>query len=163
MSARAKLIFFCGKMAAGKSTLARDLARRENAVCWCRTSCWTLCSLVRSPTYRTSSGTPPDSRMLLHRTSALYWREALPSRSTFPARRKRSARGFGSCLRAPMPIMNCILSTHRMPCASVSCRIEAGISSWQRLDDRRRFRSDHRIFPASFRGGRVQRRPSRAR
>jgi predicted kinase len=28
----AKLIFFCGKMAAGKSTLARDLAVREDAV-----------------------------------------------------------------------------------------------------------------------------------
>ena len=28
----AKLMFFCGKMAAGKSTLARDLAVRENAV-----------------------------------------------------------------------------------------------------------------------------------
>jgi predicted kinase len=28
----AKLIFFCGKMAAGKSTLARSLAVRENAV-----------------------------------------------------------------------------------------------------------------------------------
>ena len=28
----AKLIFFCGKMAAGKSTLARELARREDAV-----------------------------------------------------------------------------------------------------------------------------------
>src|SRR6266851_1041732 len=32
MSTSAKLIFFCGKMAAGKSTLARDLAARENAV-----------------------------------------------------------------------------------------------------------------------------------
>jgi predicted kinase len=32
MSTSAKLIFFCGKMAAGKSTLARDLAFRENAV-----------------------------------------------------------------------------------------------------------------------------------
>ena len=32
MSTSAKLIFFCGKMAAGKSTLARDLADRENAV-----------------------------------------------------------------------------------------------------------------------------------
>jgi len=32
MSSSAKLIFFCGKMAAGKSTLARDLAARENAV-----------------------------------------------------------------------------------------------------------------------------------
>ena len=32
MSLSVKLIFFCGKMAAGKSTLARDLARRENAV-----------------------------------------------------------------------------------------------------------------------------------
>src|SRR5215470_18539883 len=31
-STSAKLIFFCGKMAAGKSTLARDLAARENAV-----------------------------------------------------------------------------------------------------------------------------------
>ena len=32
MNTVAKLIFFCGKMAAGKSTLARDLASRENAV-----------------------------------------------------------------------------------------------------------------------------------
>jgi predicted kinase len=32
MSTTAKLIFVCGKMAAGKSTLARDLAQRENAV-----------------------------------------------------------------------------------------------------------------------------------
>lgn len=28
----AKLIFFCGKMAAGKSTLARELANRNNTV-----------------------------------------------------------------------------------------------------------------------------------
>jgi predicted kinase len=32
MNTSAKLIFLCGKMAAGKSTLARDLAKRENAV-----------------------------------------------------------------------------------------------------------------------------------
>src|SRR6266545_3708000 len=32
MSISAKLIFLCGKMAAGKSTLARDLAQRENAI-----------------------------------------------------------------------------------------------------------------------------------
>ncbi len=32
MSAPTKLIFFCGKRAAGKSTLARDLAQREQAV-----------------------------------------------------------------------------------------------------------------------------------
>ena len=32
MSASGKLVFLCGKMAAGKSTLARDLARRENAI-----------------------------------------------------------------------------------------------------------------------------------
>jgi predicted kinase len=32
MRAPAKLIFLCGKMAAGKSTLARNLARLENAV-----------------------------------------------------------------------------------------------------------------------------------
>jgi predicted kinase len=32
MSISAKLIFLCGKMAAGKSTLARDLAQQENAV-----------------------------------------------------------------------------------------------------------------------------------
>ena len=32
MRVPAKLIFLCGKMAAGKSTLARDLARQENAV-----------------------------------------------------------------------------------------------------------------------------------
>ena len=32
MGAAAKLIFLCGKMAAGKSTLARRLAERENAV-----------------------------------------------------------------------------------------------------------------------------------
>jgi shikimate kinase len=28
----AKLIFFCGKLAAGKSTLAKELAARERAV-----------------------------------------------------------------------------------------------------------------------------------
>jgi predicted kinase len=32
MTTSAKLMFFCGKMAAGKSTLARNLAVRENAV-----------------------------------------------------------------------------------------------------------------------------------
>lgn len=32
MSTSAKLIFLCGKMASGKSTLARELARREKAV-----------------------------------------------------------------------------------------------------------------------------------
>jgi predicted kinase len=32
VTARAKLIFMCGKMAAGKSTLAAELARRERAV-----------------------------------------------------------------------------------------------------------------------------------
>ena len=32
MSNPPKLIFFCGKMAAGKSTLAKELASRENAV-----------------------------------------------------------------------------------------------------------------------------------
>ena len=32
MNEGAKLIFFCGKMAAGKSTLARNLAEREKAI-----------------------------------------------------------------------------------------------------------------------------------
>ena len=32
MTTSTKLIFFCGKMAAGKSTLARDLADREDSV-----------------------------------------------------------------------------------------------------------------------------------
>ena len=32
MSSAAKLMFLCGKMAAGKSTLARDLAEREDAI-----------------------------------------------------------------------------------------------------------------------------------
>jgi predicted kinase len=32
MSDNAKLLFLCGKMAAGKSTLSRELAERENAV-----------------------------------------------------------------------------------------------------------------------------------
>jgi predicted kinase len=32
MSNRPKLIFFCGKMAAGKSTLARELAQQEHAI-----------------------------------------------------------------------------------------------------------------------------------
>ena len=32
MNTSAKLIFLCGKMAAGKSTVARDLAKRENAI-----------------------------------------------------------------------------------------------------------------------------------
>ena len=32
MNTSTKLIFLCGKMAAGKSTLASDLAKRENAI-----------------------------------------------------------------------------------------------------------------------------------
>ena len=32
MNASTKLVFLCGKMASGKSTLARDLAKRENAI-----------------------------------------------------------------------------------------------------------------------------------
>ena len=32
MNSGAKLIWLCGKMAAGKSTLARDLAEREDAI-----------------------------------------------------------------------------------------------------------------------------------
>ncbi len=32
MTSKAKLLFLCGKMAAGKSTLASDLALRENAI-----------------------------------------------------------------------------------------------------------------------------------
>src|SRR5215467_5791144 len=32
MDTSAKLIFLCGKMAAGKSTLAKELAQRENAI-----------------------------------------------------------------------------------------------------------------------------------
>ena len=32
MSDKAKLLFLCGKMAAGKSTLSKELAQRENAV-----------------------------------------------------------------------------------------------------------------------------------
>ena len=32
MNTSGKLIFLCGKMASGKSTLARELARRENAI-----------------------------------------------------------------------------------------------------------------------------------
>ncbi len=32
MKQRGKLFFFCGKMAAGKSTLAREIAQREDAV-----------------------------------------------------------------------------------------------------------------------------------
>ncbi|UBF25259.1 ATP-binding protein [Kovacikia minuta CCNUW1] len=32
MQQRGKLFFFCGKMAAGKSTLAKEIAQRENAV-----------------------------------------------------------------------------------------------------------------------------------
>jgi shikimate kinase len=32
MCRKAKLLFLCGKMAAGKSTLSRELAGRENAV-----------------------------------------------------------------------------------------------------------------------------------
>ena len=32
MHSQAKLLFMCGKMAAGKSTLARELAEKENAV-----------------------------------------------------------------------------------------------------------------------------------
>ena len=60
MGAPAKLIFLCGKMAAGKSTLARELAERENAVPSSRTSSWTASIPARSSIFRDSSSAQPD-------------------------------------------------------------------------------------------------------
>src|SRR5215469_7482797 len=46
----AKLMFFCGKMAAGKSSLARDLAVRENAVLLVQDDFLNACFLAISKT-----------------------------------------------------------------------------------------------------------------
>jgi predicted kinase len=51
----AKLMFFCGKMAAGKSTLARNLAVRENAVLLVQDDFLNALLLARSPTFPDSS------------------------------------------------------------------------------------------------------------
>jgi predicted kinase len=60
MSTAAKLMFLCGKMAAGKSTLARELAERENAVLLVQDEFLIACIRARSPTSRDSSSALPD-------------------------------------------------------------------------------------------------------
>jgi predicted kinase len=49
MIERAKLFFLCGKMAAGKSTLARELAQKHDAVLLVQDEFfWSSCSPERS-------------------------------------------------------------------------------------------------------------------
>ena len=75
MSRTTKLLFFTGKMAAGKSTLSRELAKRENAVLLCEDEFLvtlypgeivTLTDYVRCST-RIRSALAPHIRALLSR------------------------------------------------------------------------------------------------
>ncbi len=125
MRAPAKLIFLCGKMAAGKSTLARTLARQENAILLAQDELLDRLfpgEITDIPGYvkfssRLNEALAPHICALLSKVSLWY--------STFPATQKRSAPGFASCSRARMPSLNCISWTRRMPWADVNLMIEA--------------------------------------
>jgi predicted kinase len=61
MSTSAKLMFLCGKMASGKSTLAKDLAQREHAILLVQSS-WIACMQrsAEGPKQGPTSGYPVD-------------------------------------------------------------------------------------------------------
>lgn len=93
-----RLHFLCGKMGAGKSTLSKQIAAREEAILLSqRTNCSTRCFLARWPTSVLSMSTRDGSRQRSPRTCAPCFPKACPSFSTSRPTRQSSAPGFGSC------------------------------------------------------------------
>ena len=109
MSISAKLIFLCGKMAAGKSTLARDLAQRQNAVLLVQDEFLnhlfpgeiTDVSGFIKYSSRLSNALGPHVCALLSKGISVVL--------DFPAIQKPSGPGSVSSSSAPMQSMNCTL------------------------------------------------------
>lgn len=93
-----RLHFLCGKMAAGKSTLSKQIAAREEAILLSqKTNCSTRCFLARWPTSVLSMSTRDGSRQRSPRTCVPCFPKECPSFSTSRPTRQSSAPGFGSC------------------------------------------------------------------
>jgi predicted kinase len=105
----AKLIFLCGKMAAGKSTLARDLAQRENAVLLVQDEFLDHLfpgEIIDIPGFvkhssRLRNALGPHVCALLSKGISVVL--------DFPGTQKRSGPGSVSSSSAPMLSMNCTL------------------------------------------------------
>src|SRR4030095_9965309 len=153
MPAQAKLIFLCGKMAAGKSTLARDLAQQENAV------------LLEQDELldRLFPGEITDIPGFVKYSSRL--KEALAPHICsllsmgisvvldFPGNTTAQRAWFRRLFEGA----NAEHELHFVDAPDALCKRQLkgskqGSSSWHGLDKRCRFRSDHRVFPASLRG-----------
>src|SRR6266496_1149597 len=114
MAGSAKLIFLCGKMAAGKSTLARELADRENAV------------LLVQDDFVTAlfPGEITDIPSFVNRYTRL--KNALtPHICVLLSKRISVVLDFAAATKAQRLSTNCILWTRQTPCAKRSFGIEA--------------------------------------
>ena len=103
-----KLLFFCGKMAAGKSTLAASLPTRENAMLFVQDE-WldTLYpnGVINVATYLEYSGENKQDCWRLSSSTCCH--VACRSCSTFRPTRGTSGRGFAASSSVPAPRTNC--------------------------------------------------------
>lgn len=118
--ARGTLIFMCGKMAAGKSTLARELASREEAILFVQDELLDrlypgeiqdLADFVRCSS-RLREALSPVIEQLLQKGSTVVL--------DFPGTPENSALGSAASLRIPKPRMPFTSWTRRTHCASGS-------------------------------------------
>jgi hypothetical protein len=120
MTSKAKLLFLCGKMAAGKSTLAASLARDHDAVLLSQDELLDALypgEITDIPGFikysaRLRTALTPHIQELLEGACQWCW--------TFPAIRLSNACGSASYSRERTSAMNCILSRPPMRCAYVS-------------------------------------------
>jgi hypothetical protein len=106
MKQRGKLFFFCGKMAAGKSTLAREIAQREGAILIEQDEL--LSKLFPDEITDIPSFVKYSSRLKtrLQRIYAHCFRTAYGLYSIFLATPEGSVPGFANSLNARSPITN---------------------------------------------------------
>jgi hypothetical protein len=126
MNTSATLIFLCGKMAAGKSTLARELAEHRNAILLVQDELLDQLfpvEITDMPGFVDRSSRLRDA-LTPHILAILS--KGLPVVLDFPATQRRSARGSGSSSSARTSSTSCTSSTRRMPRASASSEREVG-------------------------------------
>jgi len=125
MAGSAKLIFLCGKMAAGKSTLARELAKRENAVLFVQDDFLAALfpgEITDIPTFvhrytRLKNALTPHICLLLSQGISVVL--------DFAAATKAQRAWFRELIEHTTLSTNCILWTRQAPCAKGSFAIEA--------------------------------------
>ena len=127
ISMTGKLLFLCGKMAAGKSTLARELAARENAMLFVQDE-WLDAlypnGVINVATYLEYSGrinkllAPVVVDLLSRGVSVVL---------DFPGNTRNQRAGFARLLSVPAPRTSCTCSTRRMRSARRNSRPAARI------------------------------------